>query len=816
MKKILFVLLLCSVATAQEIPKWQVNLTPVQDEEILGISVFQGINTFLAPDKIGDGEAQDCRDFLINDGNLVRRPGFWKYEDNSFDTLSGIIGMTWYNGEIIKVASGGKISIGLDTVKFTFEMYSDEDLIIEWFPDGESHYSLLWNLTGTQWSCSGPGQSRICTDPLDATPQNIEDQYGLTMPSITQLSTSDVIDSIQGKFIAAIPAFGEGNAKLRMIITSGSTADTSSQFSVVYTPTTFSYTWATNPADDGAWARSDLENLKLAVLCDSIPAGGGDCVAVGKLWIKGYGNRASYISQSIPVINYPVYFAPFEDQLVIATRWDVPTKYKNAQLDTLGDIIWGNFTEYVKADSSNIYDSSQSFGIYDLNSAFLQDLDTGWVVPIISNSTHRCSIEYTLPYNDSALSKYKIFCRPDRTEDLDTGTVTSATESTLVHTGAFTANAYNNNTYYAQITAGVGLGQVNHIWSNTANTLTFRHHWEVKPTSASKYAIWQAVMPRAPIAYWQGCLFACGVYQKNRVYFSTKVDPEYFFIDYYLDAPGSRNDSILALGASQYLTDQSSDELKGLWVFQAHTISMVSGTYPNFTLNALADNISFIAPKSLVFIGDTPFYLGYDGVYAGIKKISQKVKRFIDRMNRAQAYLSAGGYYDGHYYLSIPDSASDVPNLTLVYNPETDQWTTFSYGFTDFLTVLSDSLRFYMASFTSPHIYQYGGVSDTGYAFIPYWQSKQFEFDPVWVQIFRGFVSYDVDYDTGTVKLRVYEKNVVGDSLDFYGSGWDDSTEYFGDGLINNSFFLEITQGSNLDTLRVNKCGIWFNKKGVR
>jgi len=244
---------------------------------------------------------------------------------------------------------------------------------------------------------------------------------------------------------------------------------------------------------------------------------------------------------------------------------------------------------------------------------------------------------------------------------------------------------------------------------------------------------------------------------------------------------------------------------------------MIMGTSPNFVIKIVADNINFIAPKSLVFVGDVPFYLGSDGVYAGVQKISQKVDRFIKRMNKSYAKYSAAGYYDGYYFLSIPDSLSDIPNLTLVYDTDTKEWgCPFSFGFTDFLTVLDDSLYLYMASLSSPHIFQYGETDDTGQAFIPYWQSKQFEFDPVWVQIFKGFVSYDVDWDTGTVILRVYEKDVVGDSIDFYGSGWDDSTQYFSCGLINNSFFFEITQGSDLDTLRVNRFGLWFNKKGVR
>jgi len=766
--------------------------------EVLKFEAFRGINTYLHESKIQDNEASDCRDFLVDDGNLVRRPGFWKYSDASIDTLGGIIGMIWYNGEIFVARQGGIIAVGEDTSKFTVDMFPDEDLIHEWDEYNYNHSSLLWDSWGTVWRCDNV-QYGIATDG-----DNKEDKFDLTMPSLTKLSTSDVIDSVQGRFLAK-----GGAGKVRMILTSGSTADTTGQFSVTSTATTFTYGWSTNPADDGAWARSDLVNLQIAVLCDSATSG---CVMVDKFWVRIYADRSTALEDGL-VFGYPVYFTPFEDNLIISTNWAFSIKYKNTKIDTLGDIIWGTFTEYAKPDSSAIYDSSRSFGIYDLNGAFLQDLDTGWVSPIVSNSAHWLSLLNDFPYNDSALSTYKIFCRPARTENLDTGTVTSATESTLVHTGAFTSGVYNNNTYYCEITSGVGLGQINHIWSNDANSLKFRNLWEVTPTSTSKYAIFQRVMPRAPMAYWQDCLFACGVYYKNRIYFSDPDDPEYFPLTQYLIAPGSRNDSILALGASQYLTDQSSDELKGVWVFQTHTISMIAGTSPNFSITTLADNISFIAPKSLVFIGDTPFYLGYDGVYAGIKKVSQKVKRFINRMNKGQAYLSAGGYYDGHYFLSIPDSLSDVPNLTLVYNPETEEWTTFNYGFTDYLSVLTDSLRFYMASISSPDIYRYGNTSDTGYVFIPYWTSKRFNFNPYTVYINRGFMTFDDD--SGMVKVLVYEGETLSDSLTCLAEGLTDTVKYLGDKLINTSFQFKVTQDSNIDTLTIDNFGFFYNVRGI-
>ena len=803
-------LLLCCIygglCLSQDLPKWQLNLTPVNDEQTIRIDYFKGVNTFLAADKIADNEAQDCRDFLIDDGTLTRREGFWQTTGGSYDTVGSIIGMTYYNGEIFLVRAEGSIALGS---KVYVDIYPDGDLIREWNDPSYIHWLLLRDSDQDFWWC-GREAGVIFTSDFD----NKEDKFSLTMPLPTELTDSDVIDSVQVRYIAKRSA-SYGTSYLKVILTSGATADTTTADLITTTITTFSHAWATNPDDAGAWTRSDLEDLKVAIWCENAPGAG--CVMVGELWVRVYGGRAETAASGL-LFDWPVYFTPVEDYLVIGTRIDTPVKYKNAQLDTLGDVIWGHATRYILKDSTAIYDSSQSFGIYDFSGAFFQILDSLWTFPIVSNSTHRLELVEKPPYADSGSNPYKIFCRPARTDYLDTGSVAAFAGDTLLvaATADWTDGEFDNNTYYVEITADSGLGQLRHICYNRNDTLFFWDDWEIKPGQSSKWGIFQRVMPRAPVAYWQDCIFAGGVYYKNRIYFSDPDDPEYFPLEQYLDAPGSRQDSILALGASQYLPDQSSDDIKGLWAFQEHMISMVVGTSPNFTIRVVADNISFIAPKSLVFIGDTPFYLGYDGVYAGVQKISQKVKKYINRMNRGYAKYSAAGYFDGYYLLSIPDSASTIPNLTLAYHVETQEWMPLSFGFTDFLTVFDDSLRLYMASLSSPHIFQYGGVSDTGQAFIPYWQSKQYEFDPVWVQIVKGFVSYDVDWDTGTVKLRVYEKDIVGDSIDFYGTGWDDSTQYFSDGLINNSFKFEITQGSDLDTLRVNRFGLWLNKKGVR
>lgn len=779
----------------------------VAETKTLRFDTFKGVNTFLHETKIGDNEATDCRDFFVDEGILERRNGFWKYADTEIETLGGVWGMVWIDGEFLILRQSGHLVLGGDTTVFTVDMFPNEDLSIQWHQDDVIHYYNLWDLNNVEWNCWG------ADGKIHTVGDNIEDKFSLTMPSAHLLTNDDTIDSIEAR-ASGKSSNATTTGHLRFIITSGSTEDTSAQFTWGSTLTTSTNVWSTNPDDAGAWARSDLEDLQLHILADSVHGAG--CVMDGMLWIRAYVTRAFDVGDSL-FTSWPPYFSQMEEDWIISTRQDIPIMYNPYanDIDTLGNVIWSNATMYIQPGSLAVYDSSQSFGIYDFNSAFYEDLDSGWVVPIVSNSTHRLSILNTLPMNgDSMLTTYKIFCRPARTENLDTGTVVAATESSLVHASAFTSGAYDNNTYYCEITAGPGLGQVHHIWRNGADTLIVGYNWLITPTSASKYAIFQRVMPRGAVAYWQDCLFASGVYYKNRIYFSDPDDPEYFFIDYYLDAPGSRQDSILALGASQYLPDQSSDDIKGLWVFQNHSISMIVGTSPNFQIRIIADNINFIAPKSLVFIGDTPFYLGSDGVYAGVQRISQKVKLYTDRMNKGKAYLSAGGYWNGHYFLSIPDSASDTPNLTLVYNVDTREWgCPLSFGFTDYLTVLDDSLYLYMASLSSPHIFQYGETDDTGQSFVPYWTSKRFNFSPYTAYINRGFMSFD--NDSGMVKILVYEGETLTDSLTCLAEGFSDTVKYLGDKLINTSFQFKVTQDTNIDTLIVDNFGFFYTIRGI-
>lgn len=73
----------------------------------------------------------------------------------------------------------------------------------------------------------------------------------------------------------------------------------------------------------------------------------------------------------------------------------------------------------------------------------------------------------------------------------DSGTASSATDSTLVDsTKSWTADEYNND-YVVYITGGTGSGQIRKIIDTATNTLTIDEDWDTNPDATSTYHIYQ-------------------------------------------------------------------------------------------------------------------------------------------------------------------------------------------------------------------------------------------------------------------------------------------------------------------------------------
>jgi hypothetical protein len=110
----------------------------------------------------------------------------------------------------------------------------------------------------------------------------------------------------------------------------------------------------------------------------------------------------------------------------------------------------------------------------------------------------------------------------------------------------------------------------------------------------------------------------------------------------------------------------------------------------NYELKDITNDVGCVGQKTVVEVKGKLFWLDYTGVYqytGGLpRKVSDKVKKFIDGINWAYAYLCAAGVKDNKYFLSIPYKSNEL-NKILVYDTSNDSWTIQSGNFNHFVNI---------------------------------------------------------------------------------------------------------------------------------
>lgn len=142
----------------------------------------------------------------------------------------------------------------------------------------------------------------------------------------------------------------------------------------------------------------------------------------------------------------------------------------NAVITTSGSTVFDNTTQYqIFAGSFWVQGAgaSSGFGVYDVAT-------NAWTARAATGTTWATDGQLVATIGSVAA--------------LATGTATSATSTTLVNSGkSWLTNQWAN--YQVRITAGVGIGQIRTISSNTGSTLTVSAAWTVTPDATSVYAI---------------------------------------------------------------------------------------------------------------------------------------------------------------------------------------------------------------------------------------------------------------------------------------------------------------------------------------
>lgn len=149
-------------------------------------------------------------------------------------------------------------------------------------------------------------------------------------------------------------------------------------------------------------------------------------------------------------------------------------------------------------------------------------------------------------------------------------------------------------------------------------------------------------------------------------------------------------------GAADYISlGSSSGAVTGLFahynnllVFRENGIDIVTGSYPDFTVQSLSDQIACRSPQTIDSVpGKGVFFLALDGVYSisgGIEggsvvqlaEASGPVGSELERLTKECAARAVGKYSptERAYHIYFPANGDDRPNLGLVYHMEKEGW----------------------------------------------------------------------------------------------------------------------------------------------
>jgi len=105
---------------------------------------------------------------------------------------------------------------------------------------------------------------------------------------------------------------------------------------------------------------------------------------------------------------------------------------------------------------------------------------------------------------------------------------------------------------------------------------------------------------------------------------------------------------------------------------------------PGMNFGCVSHN-SVIENNGRLYFLDKDAYMVYTG--GNPKRISDKVKTYIEGINPTYKSLCCAGKYGKYIYLSIPYGASTTNNLTLEYDTELDTWYPHSVGYVSFVNI---------------------------------------------------------------------------------------------------------------------------------
>ncbi|MBW2003000.1 MAG: hypothetical protein JRI72_00085 [Deltaproteobacteria bacterium] len=126
-------------------------------------------------------------------------------------------------------------------------------------------------------------------------------------------------------------------------------------------------------------------------------------------------------------------------------------------------------------------------------------------------------------------------------------------------------------------------------------------------------------------------------------------------------------------------------------VWSGNSMHELYGTNPdNYELKDITNDVGCVGQKTVAEVKGRLFWLDYTGIYlytGGLpRKVSDKVKKYIDGINWAYVNLCAAGVKDNKYFLSIPYNSTEL-NRILVYDTYAETWTVQSGNFNHYINI---------------------------------------------------------------------------------------------------------------------------------
>lgn len=155
-------------------------------------------------------------------------------------------------------------------------------------------------------------------------------------------------------------------------------------------------------------------------------------------------------------------------------------------------------------------------------------------------------------------------------------------------------------------------------------------------------------------------------------------------------------------------------------------------------------------------VGDPSVYAGGD-----LQDISRPIVPLMKGLNLANISKAAGGFWEDHYLLSVPESASTVPSHTYCYHIPTGRWARANFAGSIYYNATSapDSGQLYFGNRHIGKINRFGGVeTDTGSNIAMAYATGDFTFGSSNTTKQLGSVELDCEKaNTDSIALQVYK-----------------------------------------------------------